>query len=191
LDGFETTFQANHLGHFLLTDLLVEKLVSSAPSRIVVISSALHDPANSGPGKGYKVNWDDFGFDKTAYDAGVAYRISKYANLLFTFELNRRLKGTGVSVNAMHPGLIPATNLGRDFPWLIRKALLLVPGTRTLDNGGDMIVDLSTKTGNEYEEGGHYFAPDGAKSSTDTQNEEYQKKLWELSALWVAEKSKN
>lgn len=102
-DGFEMQFGVNHLGHFLLTNLLLGLLKNSAPSRIVVVSSKLY--------KYGEINFDDLNSELN-YNKSFAYSRSKLANILFTRELARRLENTGVSVNVLHPGIV-RTNLGR------------------------------------------------------------------------------
>ncbi|KAL3287846.1 hypothetical protein HHI36_002304 [Cryptolaemus montrouzieri] len=96
-DGFEMQLGVNHLGHFLLTNLLIDLLKESAPSRIINVSSVAH--------KRGKINKDDLNSD-VSYDGAAAYAQSKLANVLFTKELADRLKGTGVTVNAVHPGIV-------------------------------------------------------------------------------------
>ncbi|MCE7735061.1 MAG: SDR family oxidoreductase [Candidatus Heimdallarchaeota archaeon] len=108
-DGFETQFGVNHLGHFLLTELLLEILRATAPSRIVNVSSVGHIERN---GKGGKIFFDDFNFEKQPYDREVAYSQSKLANILHASELARRLEGSGVSAFSVHPGWI-RSNLAR------------------------------------------------------------------------------
>ncbi|XP_019940168.2 retinol dehydrogenase 14a [Paralichthys olivaceus] len=102
-DGFEMQFGVNHLGHFLLTHLLLDLLKRSAPSRIVVVSSKLYKHGH--------INFDDLNSEHN-YDKAFAYSRSKLANLLFTCELAHRLEGSGVTVNALTPGIV-RTNLGR------------------------------------------------------------------------------
>src|SRR5438552_4280443 len=93
VDGLEATFATNHLGYFLLTNLLLDVLKASAPSRIVNVSSVAHWRV--------QLNFDDLQ-NRQAYRPPRVYAESKLANLLFTFELARRLQGTGVTVNALH-----------------------------------------------------------------------------------------
>ncbi|XP_069673073.1 retinol dehydrogenase 13-like isoform X25 [Periplaneta americana] len=96
-EGIEMQLGVNHMGHFLLTNLLLDKLKASAPSRIINVSSVAHR-------KG-KINKEDLNSD-TCYDEAAAYNQSKLANVLFTRELAKRLQGTGVTVNAVHPGIV-------------------------------------------------------------------------------------
>jgi NAD(P)-dependent dehydrogenase (short-subunit alcohol dehydrogenase family) len=105
-DGFETTFGVNHLGHFLLTQLLVDRLTASAPSRVVVVSSGAHKSARHG------LDFEDL-MSTRRYRAFRVYAKSKLANIYFTRELATRLAGNGVTVNAVHPGFV-ASNLGKD-----------------------------------------------------------------------------
>lgn len=103
VDGFEMQLGVNHLGHFLLTHLLLDLLKASAPSRIVVVSSKLYKYGH--------INFDDLNSESN-YDKAFCYSQSKLANLLFTLELARQLEGTGVTVNALTPGIV-RTRLGR------------------------------------------------------------------------------
>lgn len=103
-DGFELQFGTNHLGHFLLTNLLTPLLIAGAPARVVNLSSAAHRTSD--------IIWDDPNYERREYDKFEAYGQSKTANVLFSVELDRRLRGRGVRAYAVHPGMI-ATELGR------------------------------------------------------------------------------
>lgn len=105
-DGFETTFGVNHLGHFLLTTLLLDQLRASAPSRVVVVASHAHKSARGG------LDFDDLQSARRYSGLGV-YNRSKLANILFTRELARRLDASGVTANSLHPGFV-ASRLARD-----------------------------------------------------------------------------
>ncbi|KAI8485323.1 retinol dehydrogenase 12-like [Branchiostoma floridae x Branchiostoma belcheri] len=117
-DGFVLQFGTNHLGHFLLTNLLLDKLKNSAPSRVVIVSSVMHEWG--------KIDFDDISYEKSYSPIG-SYCQSKLANVLFMRELARRLKGTGVTVNALHPGWTRtelARHLATTFGW---ASLPMVP----------------------------------------------------------------
>jgi len=133
-DGFETTFAVNHLGHFLLTNLLLERLRANAPARILVVASGVHDPAMKTRLPHPKiVDMDKLaatgGISKGRYDGLRAYVNSKLCNLWFTYELARRLETAGLagfdterplSVNAYEPGLVPGSGLAREYPMVLR-----------------------------------------------------------------------
>lgn len=112
-EGFEKTFALNHLAYFLLTYMLRDLLVASAPARVVNVASRAH--------RAGRLDFDDLQMQK-GYTAWKAYAASKLANILFTRELARRLEATGVTANALHPGLV-ATNFGHDRFGLISLVL--------------------------------------------------------------------
>jgi NAD(P)-dependent dehydrogenase (short-subunit alcohol dehydrogenase family) len=132
-DGFEATFGTNHLGPFLLTNLLTERLKASAPARVVTVASTAHQSARRG------LDFDDLQSEKR-YAGMRAYGRSKLANILFTNELARRLAGSGVTANSLHPGTV-ATGFARDedasgllaFGVKVIKPFILTPekGART------------------------------------------------------------
>lgn len=103
-DGFDMQFGVNYLGHFLLTNLLLDKLKESAPSRVINLTSLAHIVG--------KIDFEDLNWENKKFDTKQAYCQSKLANVLFTRELAKRLQGTAVTVNAVHPGIV-ATELGR------------------------------------------------------------------------------
>jgi len=127
-DGIEATFAVNHLGHFLLTNLLLSRLLANAPARIVIVASGVHDPAMKTMMPHPAIT--DFetlaatgGPSRERFDGRVAYVNSKLCNLWFAYELVRRLEAAGLgsgeralSVNAWEPGLVPGSGLARDYP---------------------------------------------------------------------------
>ena len=169
-DGVETTFGVNHLGTFLLTEELLPLLEKSAPSRIVVLSSALHYRG--------KMVWDDLQFEKRGFSGPTAYNQSKLANVLFTKALARRLEKKGVTVNAVHPGVV-ATELSRDYPKIFVKIFHLF----LLSPEEGAVCSLHVATAPELANvTGAYFEKskqkEAAKASLDV---EAQERLWELS----------
>ena len=122
-NGFETQFGTNHLGHYLLTELLLPKLNQSAPSRVVILSSCFHDKAQGREGK---IDFDDLHFEKRKYDGWEAYAQSKLANLLYAKHLGKKLAGTGVTAVSVHPGWV-RTNLIRNWMPVWVQNILLRP----------------------------------------------------------------
>ena len=180
-DGFEATFGVNHLGHFLLTALLLDRLKASAPSRIVVVASDASRYAWRG------LDFDDL-MTERRYGPMKAYGRSKLANILFARELARRLEGTGVDVYAVHPGAV-ATRLGRDGDGgrlgdLV--APLLRPFFRSPEKGASTIVyvasspDVAGRTGRYWANGRARKAP--GKSGDDAA----ARRLWEVSEQLLA-----
>lgn len=172
-DGFEMQFGVNHLSHFLLTNLLLDCLKASAPSRVITVSSTLHQ-------KG-EINFDAFkGYEK--YNSQVAYNASKLANVMFAMELADRLEGTGVTSNVLHPGAV-ATDIIRDLPWLIRKIIGLIfiaPEKGALTN-----IMLSSDPALETTSGQYYDQCELATYSSDADDKALRQKLWDVSAELV------
>ncbi|XP_053744149.1 retinol dehydrogenase 13 isoform X1 [Synchiropus splendidus] len=180
-DGFETQLAVNHLGHFLLTNLLLPKLRSSTPSRVVTVSSIAH--------KGGRIDLDDLFFSCRPYSPLVSYQQSKLANVLFTRELARRLSGSGVSAFCLHPGVI-RTELGRHvegwFPLL--GALLSLPSLllmKTPHQGCQTTIHCAVAPGLE-ELSGRYFSDCVEKEAAPEGRDDLMAlKLWEESARLV------
>ncbi|MGH7895599.1 MAG: SDR family NAD(P)-dependent oxidoreductase [Candidatus Binatia bacterium] len=131
-DGFELTFAVNHLGHFLLTNLLLERLLVNAPARIVIVASGVHDPKlRTGMPKPAVTDVETLaatgGPRAGAFDGRLAYVNSKLCNLWFAYELVRRIEAANrstdahrLTVNAFDPGLVPGSGLARDYPLVLR-----------------------------------------------------------------------
>lgn len=172
--GLETTFAVNHLAPFLLTNLLLDVLTASAPARIVTVSSSAH--------KGGRLDFDDLQHRRD-YRPMQAYRDSKLANLLFTYELARRLAGTGVTANALHPGLV-GTNLAMNnlgpFAPLGRWALGRYG--RSSEDGARTVVYLATSPEVAGVSGQYFFEERAIPSSADSHDETAQRRLWAISA---------
>ncbi len=148
VDGIEYTLAVNHLAPFLLTDLLFERIKASSPSRIITTSSVAH--------RGAHINFNDLQFERGRYNGVEAYRQSKLANILFTKELARRSRASGVTSNCFHPGGV-RTNLVRNSPWYYRLIWAIIsPFLVSPKKGADTAVYLasSPKLG---EISGEYF----------------------------------
>ena len=120
-DSFETQFGVNHLGHFLLTELLLDTLKASAPSRIVCVSSVAHVGMR---GQAGEIDFDDLNFERRPYNRTLAYTQSKLANVLHALDLSRRLEGTGVSAFSVHPGWIRSNLAQHMLPVWVQNVLL-------------------------------------------------------------------
>jgi NAD(P)-dependent dehydrogenase (short-subunit alcohol dehydrogenase family) len=171
-DGIETTFAVNHLATFLLTNLLLGRLRASAPSRIVTVASDAH--------RGAPIDFDDPGFAR-GYSAWRAYSQSKLANILFTRELARRNRGSGVTANCLHPGVV-RTGFGRQGPTSIRIGTKIV-GLLLLSpkKGADTALWLATSPDVEDASGGYYEKRRLTNPSRTARDPEAAKRLWELS----------
>lgn len=168
-DGFELTFQSNHLGHFLLTHLLLDLLKASAPARIVNVSSNAH---RSG-----MMRWDDLQAEKS-YDGMAVYAQSKLANILFTYELARRLKGTRVTANCLHPGVI-ASEFFRDMPWLVRGPLSLV--LTSPEKGARPSIRAASDPGLDSVTGKYFYKSVEGDSIPESHDAAAALRLWDLS----------
>jgi light-dependent protochlorophyllide reductase len=194
-DNFELTLGTNHLGHFLLTNLLLNDLKATASeggdARIVVISSGMHDAELSkkrGPVQPLDME-NLFLLKDGTYSGLQAYKNSKVANLLFTYELSRQLEGTGIKVNAIDPGFVPTTEFLRHASavqkfftrYVLHGMLRFTKATRTVSQAGSVICNVAT--GDKFKDTNGKYIRDGAevKSSDESLDEEKQKKLWELS----------
>jgi NAD(P)-dependent dehydrogenase (short-subunit alcohol dehydrogenase family) len=173
-DGYELTFAVNHLAPFLLTNLLLPKLRAAAPARIIVVASEAHRHA--------RLDFDDL-MNSTVSGLMPAYARSKLANVLFARELAQRLAGSGVTVNALHPGLV-ASHLFRDFPPLLRGALSTVarPFMRSSTAGARTSVYLATAPELSGKTGGYYRDCHLSTPSSAAQSPADAARLWQASA---------
>ena len=176
-DGFELQLGVNHLGHFLLTGLLLD-LVEGARGRIVVVASGAH--------KIGRIHWDDLQLKK-GYSAFGAYAQSKLANVLFARELSRRLAGSGVTVNSLHPGAV-ATSMGVDratgfggFATRLLKPFFLTP-----EQGADTAIYLATSGEVAGVTGEYFYRRKPASVSKRAGDDEAAKRLWDLSQKLTA-----
>lgn len=173
VDGIERTFALNHLAPFLLTNLLLDTLKASAPSRVVTVSSVAH--------RGAHMRFDDPQFERRPYRAFAAYSQSKLANLLFTYELARRLGGTGVTANALHPGVV-ASNFGRSNGGIWPALFTLSrPFMISAERGAQTSIYLATAPEIEGITGEYFAHCRPSRSSAASYDVESQRRLWEMS----------
>ena len=172
-DGYENTFATNYLAAFLLTNLQLDLLKTSAPSRIINVSSVGHYNGH--------INFDDLNLERD-YGGWKAYGQSKLALVLFTHELAKKLQGTGVTVNAVHPGTV-ATNIWTrpfgpaGFITALPKLFMASP-----EKGAETIVYLASSSDAQSLSGEYLEKSKVKKSSEESYDEEIAQRLWDVSA---------
>lgn len=177
-DGFETTFGVNHLGYFLLTLLLMERLQASAPGRIVNTASDAHKFA------GGRLDFDNLAGEKK-FGVVSSYGGSKLANILFTRELASRIEGSGVAVNAFHPGMV-GSDFAKNNGAIARVSMtLLRPFARSPLKGAETGIYLSTSPELEGRSGGYYYDCRPLEPAEAARNADDALRLWQLSEEWV------
>ncbi len=176
-DGFEMTFGVNHLGHFALTLLLLPSIEAAAPSRIINVSSAAHKAARGG------LDLDDLMFTRRSYSPMAAYSASKLANIHFTRELARRLEGRGISVNALHPGVVGSRFASDgDFKGLFSNLYGLArPFMLTPAKGARTSLHVATSAEGGQLSGAYFARQRPARVSTAAQDDDAARALWTLS----------
>ena len=181
-EGFELTFGVNHIGHFLLTDLLLDRLKQSAPSRVVVVSSDAHKGARKG------LDFDDLQSERR-YRWMDAYSKSKLANIYFARELARRLDGTGVTSNSLHPGFVRSEfgrggDLGTLYGWGIRY--LAGPFAISPAKGARTSVYLASSPEVAGVSGEFFFKCKPGSLSAAAQDDDAARRLWDVTEELVA-----
>ncbi|CAG02360.1 unnamed protein product, partial [Tetraodon nigroviridis] len=179
-DGFEMQFGVNHLGHFLLTNCLLNLLKKSAPSRIVIVSSLAH--------KRGQIHFEDINLDKD-YGREKSYRQSKLANVLFCKELAARLQGTGVTVYSLHPGVI-RTELSRHLlptlAWWVRMIIVPIMWMNKSPREGAQTTIYCAVEESVAQESGLYYSDCAPKMpAPQAMDDAAAKRLWDLSASMV------
>lgn len=172
-DGFESTFGINHLAHFLLTNLLLDLMKASAPSRIVNVSSEAQSRGH--------IDFDDLQGERK-YRGWKSYPQSKLANVLFTYELTRRLEGIGVTVNCVHPGTV-RTNFARDnggFLGLIVE--IFGPFMLSPEQGARTVIWLASSPEVVHATGKYFAKLSEMRSSRESYDLEVAKRLWDVSS---------
>jgi NAD(P)-dependent dehydrogenase (short-subunit alcohol dehydrogenase family) len=180
--GFETTFGVNHLGHFLLTDLLLERIRASAPARIVNLSSVGHNFARGG------LPWDDLQHATTRYTANGAYCESKLANVLFTRELARRLPPEEVTANTCHPGGVrsefgSSEDMGKFYGAFMKAGSPFLISSKS---GARTSIYLASSPDVEGKTGGYYVRRKLHSGSKQSRDDDAARRLWAVSEELLA-----
>ncbi len=173
-DGFETQFGVNHLAHFLLTNLLLERLNESAPSRVITVTSKLH--------KNGAMDFESFRGEQK-YSAQKAYGQSKLANVLFAVELAERLEGTGVTSNMLHPGAV-RTDIMREMPWFLRSLINLF--FIDVEKGARTSIMLASDPGLATTNGEYFDQCERDDYADAAKDKELRQRLWSESEAFTA-----
>jgi retinol dehydrogenase-14 len=175
-DGLERTFALNHLAPFLLTHLLVDRLVESAPARVVTVSS---DAQRLG-----RIDFTDLQGERS-WSGQKAYNQSKLANVLFTYELARRLRGTEVSANVLHPGIV-RSGFGAEDPGRIQRMITPFMGLmKSPEQGARTSIHLASAPEVDGVTGQFFASSKPRKSSKRSYDQADARRLWEVSAQLV------
>jgi NAD(P)-dependent dehydrogenase (short-subunit alcohol dehydrogenase family) len=175
-EGFEQTFALNHLSYFLLTRELLDVLRASAPARIVNVASRAHQRG--------RMHFDDLQLERD-YGAWRAYGQSKLANVLFTRELARRLEGSGITANCMHPGVV-STGFGKSRPGLTSFLhRMAAPFLLTPEQGADTLIWLASSKEVQGRTGGYYVKRHEVAPSRAARDPEAARRLWDASERLV------
>jgi retinol dehydrogenase 14 len=173
-DGLEHTFALNHLAPFLLTSLLLDRLKASAPARVVTVSSGAQSMG--------EIDFDDL-MGERRYSGQTAYNQSKLANVMFTYELARRLSGTGVTATALHPGMtntaFSAEDPSRAFAPLVK---VIRPFMRKPEQGADTPVYLASAPQAEGLSGQYFANREAKRSNKSSYDAVATARLWQVSA---------
>jgi retinol dehydrogenase-12 len=174
--GFEVTFGVNHMGHFLLTQLLRERLEQSAPARVVNVASKAHYDAK-------EIRWDALKQPTRTFTGVPEYAVSKLANVLFSSALARRLAGSGVSTYSLHPGVI-ASDIWRAVPWPIRPLLKL--RMISTEEGAKTTLYCATSLDVAAQSGLYYDECRVKEPSALARDAELAERLFDESERWIA-----
>jgi retinol dehydrogenase-14 len=173
-DGLERTFALNHLAPFLLTNLLLDRLKTSVPARVVTVSSGAQSMG--------KIDFDDL-MGERDYSGSRAYDQSKLANVMFTYELARRLEGSGVTANALHPG-VTNTGFSSEDPLRVMRPLvaLMRPFMRSPERGAETAVYLASSPEVEGVSGRYFADRKPKKTQASSYDTAITARLWQVSA---------
>lgn len=174
VDGLEHTFALNHLAPFLLTNLLLDRLKQSAPARAVTVSSNAQATGH--------IDFDDLQGERS-YSGAESYSQSKLANVMFTYELARRLQGTSVTANALHPGVV-STSFGSEDPGTTQRLVVpfMRPFMKAPDRGAATSIHLASAPDLGQVTGRFFANSRPRKSSKSSYDEAVAARLWQVSA---------
>ncbi|HUI90359.1 MAG TPA: SDR family oxidoreductase [Anaerolineales bacterium] len=177
VDGYEMTLALNHLNYFLLTNLLLDLLRAGPAGRVVNVASRAHYRGH--------VNFDDLQSEH-GYNGMRVYGMSKLMNVLFNYELARRLQGTNVTANCLHPGFV-ASNFAGNNGWFVRFAMRFMAGRISVEDGAKCSIYLASSADVDHVSG-KYFNYDlkETRSSEESYDEAVAKRLWDVSEKLVA-----
>jgi retinol dehydrogenase-12 len=173
--GFELMFGVNHLGHFLLTQLLLDRLTSSAPARVVTVASDAHYQARG-------IDWEELRRPARGVTGLGEYAVSKLCNVLFSQELARRTAGTGVTTYALHPGVV-ASDIWRRVPWPVRP--LITRRMLSVDQGAATSLYCATSPA-VASESGLFYDKSAPRPASPVATPELAAELWQRSQAWTA-----
>jgi retinol dehydrogenase-14 len=176
-DGLERTFAVNYLAPFLLTNLLLARLKESAPARVVTVSSNVQAVG--------RIDFDDLQGEQD-YSGSLAYNQSKFADILFSYELARRLQGSGVTANALHPGVVN-TGFGAEDPGTIQRIFVpfVRPLMKTPEKGAATSIHVASAPELEQVTGCYFANGRAKKSSLQSYDEALAARLWQVGARLV------
>src|SRR5688572_7513241 len=175
-DGLEHTFALNHLAPFLLTSLLAERLIASAPARVVTVSSGAQSMG--------RIDFDDL-MGERKYSGQTAYNQSKLANVMFTYELARRFEGTGVTATTLHPGMT-STAFSAEDPALGLLVAVMRPFMKSPARGAQTPIYLASSPEAEGVSGKYFANRKAKRSQTSSYDVATATRLWNVSADLVA-----
>ncbi len=179
--GIEGQFATNHIGHFLLTNLLLDYVKAAGKARIINLASIAHTSTR-------KLNLDDINFEKEEYGGWKSYSRSKFCNILFTKELARRLEGTGITSNAVHPGGVRTEIAEKDANWYTKLGwIVMKPFMITVEKGAATSIHLASSDKVEGETGGYWVRSKKEWSNRPSQDPELAKALWKKSEELVGQ----
>ena len=176
--GFELAFGVNHVGHFLLTQLLLPQLRAADKARVVTVASRAHVRVDG-------VDWEALRRSTRSFTGIREYAVSKLANVLFSAELARRVAGTNITTYALHPGVI-TTDIWRHVPWPLRSLVALRPGVISPEEGALTTLYCATDPALEQESGFYYSDRKRVEPSRVAQDLTLAAELWERSAEWTS-----